>query len=220
MAGGYSGALWYRVPQARFSYSLNKKTNFALAVTRPQRDNAIGITKKEGVASGQPGLEAKMSTKIGGAKFVLSGALGAWENDAGGTTADVELLALGYSFPVMDVCTISGQAWTGQNLKDFLGSPGMGYEDNAVEAKGGFIDVSAPVTPGITLSAGHGISDPDEEASTEETFDKNSTSYATVGFKLFEKISTKVTYAKNKTDNFGGSDLENSHFQTSFTYVF
>lgn len=218
MAGGFSGALWHRTPQARLTYSGIDNIDMALALTRPSRNQSM--LGNDGTRSGRPMAQGKLSANIGPAKFTLSGAYGRFE-DEDEEEGDIELAAVGFVIPVAEFATVSGQAWTGTNLNDFLGAPQMGVDSSdtdEVDARGGFVNINFPVTEEASLSVGHGLSDPDEDAdgfSGFEGFEKNYTSYGTFTFPLFDDIETKITYARVKTD-----EIRNHHYQTSFTYNF
>ncbi len=195
---GYSGAIWGRSPQIRFSSRLADNFNVAIAVTRPTRypvDN-------NGTASSRPAYQAMMTAKIAKATLSVGGVLGRWSNLVGNVeqTGNVDLVCAGFNLPV-SIVTLNGQYWSGRNLDDYLGGCGnMGYDGREVRAHGGFGNVRITPQPRLWFNAGYGVDDPDDEFLANGNIVQNTTVYGNVNYKLFTNFTVTAEYAEMQTE--------------------
>ncbi len=230
MCFGYNGALWHRVPQARLTYNFADNFSAAVAVAHPTND--VAEADNEATSSEEPLIEAQISKGFGFGELTLSGAMGTWE-DTAGESGDIELVDLGYSFDLPASMKLNGQIWSGQNLQDFLGSPGMGYAGNEVEAKGGFANLTYDLGGKKAVNLAYGVSNPDENSSIQNWYSKNTTMLMNYEFPLASVATLSVEYARNTTeysagdvqynaaqDEEGDQELEDNHFQFSAIFPF
>ncbi len=168
---GNSGMLWARAPQLRASYATAGKLKLIAAVVRP----TAKLTDAEGTHSARPGLQAKVEKEVGKARFSLAGAAGVWKSTSTQKTADTSVLVAAFSVPAGRFA-LSGEAWAGRNLSDFLGGLGnTGYGEKAVPAKGGYLALKYKPAQTLWFNLVYGVDDPDNNKVLTRGKTRNST---------------------------------------------
>lgn len=219
---GYSGVLWMRAPQLRFTYQATDNLTLAAASVRPTRKPVDA----EGTASGRPQAQAQAQLKIGKAKFTLMGAYGQWRNTTTMKKAEVMLADFGWNIPVGDNLTLNGQAWTGQNLYDFLGGIGnVGYGSGKVKASGGFANLKIKTADRFFVNAAYGIDNPvnTEIAASATAKTRNTTGLVNLNYLAYDKVTVTLEAAKMTTEYklaSGCTEIDNLHYQLSFKFPF
>lgn len=200
-AFGYQGCLWGRAPQLRLTYAPVNALKFNVALTRPSRK----MVDNEGTASGIPGAQASIwFGKLFDVKDVfafdmtISGGYEQWVGSIGGVggAANTYFFDVGGSVKLVNMFTIFGQFWFGQNLYDFLGGSGYmryGY-GNEVFAMGGFVDLKIEPIKELQFNLVAGIDDPLDDkivniAGISNPRLMNVTFMANAIVKIFEKFS-------------------------------
>ncbi|MFA6583669.1 MAG: hypothetical protein WCS77_05170 [Elusimicrobiaceae bacterium] len=217
---GYSGALWFRAPQLRATWTPEASPfSFAVAAVRPTRK----LTDAEGTASKMPSMQGQIQAKLGTVKLTLAGALGQWKNSTY-QTGDVRLVDLGFNIPY-GIFTFNGQLWTGENLYDFLGGIGnMGYDGNEVKASGGFVDLKIKPRDWLYFNAVYGIDNPQDAKLAVGDRKQNSTIMGNVNFVLNKKITlsfeTSYILTEYKLANDGTDRRGSAHYQLAVIYPF
>lgn len=192
---GHSGVLYSRAPQLRATYKPVEKLKFIAAVTRPTSK----LTDAEGTHSALPGLQGKIEKELGKATVSLAGAAGTWKSTTTQKTADVSAVVAAFAVPY-SLFTLSGEAWLGRNLADFLGGLGnMGYGDKAVSSKGGYLALRFKPKDALWFNLIYGVDDPDNSkvAATDRT--RNATALVNAVVRVYDCVETGFEVSELET---------------------
>jgi len=192
---GNSGALWSRAPQLRATYAPAEKLKLIAAVVRPTSK----LTDAEGTHSALPGVQGKIEKELGKAKISLAGAAGVWKSTITAQTADVSALVAAFNIPFAPF-TVSGEAWTGRNLSDFLGGLGnTGYGANAAAVKGGYLALKFKPAETLWFNLIYGVDDPKNSKVLTKGKTRNATALANATIKLCDCVETGLEISSLNT---------------------
>lgn len=116
---------------------------------------------------------------------------------------DSWLLHLAVILPLNSKLALQGVAWTGSNLDAYQGGIGQGVNAAAgkeVGAQGGYLQLTANVTEKVTLGAGYGIDDPEDDDLAKGARTKNSRVYGNAVYALTPAASVGVEVSQIATD--------------------
>ncbi|MEK6794551.1 MAG: hypothetical protein AABZ39_07225 [Spirochaetota bacterium] len=228
-AFGYQGCLWGRAPQLRLTVAPANFLKLNLAITRPSRK----MIDAEATAAGLPGAQANIwFGKLLDVKDVfafdmtVSGGYEQWITNIGGTS-QTYFFDVGGSIKLVNMFTIFGQFWFGQNLYDFLGGIGqMGYgATGEVMAMGGFVDLKIDPIKELSFNLAAGIDDPLDERIVPSASAKlmNVTFMVNGTVRIFEKfsITLECDYVRTTYGLPTGAEVrDNFHVMNSYRYDF
>lgn len=191
---GNSGMLWGRAPQLRVTLPAGG-FKLTAAVVRP----TAKLTDAEGTHSGLPGLQSKAEREFGKARVSLAAAAGVWKSTSTQKTADTSVLVAAFSVPLR-AFTVSGTAWAGRNLADFLGGSGnTGYGDKAVPAKGGWLGLKYKPSETLWFNLVYGVDDPDNSKVITKGKTRNSTALANAVARFYGCFETGLEISSLNT---------------------
>ena len=244
------GNLWSRLPQARGEW----KTKMVLlqgGVLAPQTgdfNSAFFYQPGSGALSEMPFLQGRAAVTL--ANFAASkkvatiGVSGHWGQAKVLTpidcTVDSNGVALDFVLPLGTRLTVQGEAFAGSNLGGFQGGIFQGLvADGAVigpagtpvldgpralDTAGGWVQVTAAVTPSVTVHGGFGTDDPDDADFLTATRRESRLENTAISFgfqhKASAQISWGVEYRRLDTAYLIAGDKDVSHVNVGFTFTF
>lgn len=212
--GWWSGDIGFRRPQIRGSQTLDLdswKLDLAAAITGNTGDMGAERPSIQARATARFPLMARNAT------VTLGGQSGVDENEAESYT-----LVLGWKVPVADGLTISGNAWTGQNMADYLGGVGQnGGDGNEVAAFGAWLQAGySPDSLPWVFNAGYGFDDPDDADLAAGARDFNSTIWLNASYQLANGVQLAAEIDLYNTEYVDGEDRDSTRFQFATIYKF
>ncbi|MGD9643331.1 MAG: DcaP family trimeric outer membrane transporter [Elusimicrobiales bacterium] len=213
---GNSGALWSRAPQLRITYATERKLKLTTALVRPTSK----LTDAEGTHAALPGLQAKAEQQLGGARVSLAGACGLWKSTSTQEKADISLLVAAFNLPLGRL-TLTGEAWTGRNLADFLGGLGnTGYGARAVAAVGGYLGVKYKPGDDLWFNFIYGVDDPDNARVAARGKTRNATALVNAVARFHGFLETGLEVSSLNTGYRGLPDRSAMNYQLSVKLLF
>jgi hypothetical protein len=245
-----AGNPWSRLPQVRGEW----KTKMVLlqgGVLAPQTgdfNSAFFYQPGSGALSETPFLQGRAAVTL--ANFAASkkvatvGVSGHFGKSRVTTPIDRELdsnaIALDFVLPIGTKVTVQGEAFTGTNLGGFQAGVFQGLvADGAVpgptgalvldgpralDTTGGWVQVTAAVTPAVTVHGGFGTDDPDDAdfltATRRESRLENTALSFGFQHKASAQISWGVEYRRMETTYLIAGDKDVSHVNVGFTFTF
>lgn len=245
-----AGNPWSRLPQVRAEWK-TKTVLLQGGVLAPQTGDfnaAFFYQPGSGALSETPFLQGRAAFTI--ANFAASkkvatvGVSGHFGQSRVITPVDREVdsngVALDFVLPLGTKVTVQGEAFTGTNLGGFqagifqglvgdgavLGPAGTPVLDGprALDTTGGWVQVTAAVTPAVTIHGGFGTDDPDDAdfltATRRESRLENTA--ISVGFqhRASAQVSWGVEYRRLETTYLIGGDRDASHLNAGVTFTF
>jgi hypothetical protein len=193
----WAGNIGYRRPQFRVTRKVRTEggaeIRFEGAASRTIGDEFTTVEPGDsGADSGLPSFQglAGFTVPVGGRSlgFGLYGHRGD-ENlhgKLGGEPVHLQSSSLGayLTVPLGSTLTLSGEAWAGSNLDDYLGGIGHGIQvrgttANGVGARGGWAELALKTAHGTQLNVGYSLDDADEDDLARGGRDRNSALWAT-----------------------------------------
>lgn len=239
-AGGTFGNPWQRQPQIQFF--MNKKLQdtsslgFKLALTRPMtgssthRSALLETQLDAGDASKLPLIESELNYTYNSEKtgFILSlsGALGKEDYSAldKGEKVDVNMIG-GYIRLRYDIISFIARFYSGKNLNLWLAgfNSNLIFDDNGQiidsnKTRGGFAEISISPSKLITIFAGYGIDDPNDQDTNR--YNKNENLYFGMYYKPWERLRFGLTMENYKTEFPGDENISLNRlmFNTRFSF--
>ncbi len=245
------GNMWSRLPQVRGEWK-TKQVLLQGGLLAPQTGDfnaAFFYQPGSGALSETPFLQGRAAVTL--ANFAASkkvatiGVSGHWGQSRVTTTAadrtfDSNGIAADWVLPLGTKVTVQGEAFAGSNLGGFqagifqgviadgaiVGPAGVPVLDGprGIGTKGGWVQVTAAVTPTVTVHGGFGTDNPDDEdfltvVRRETRIDNSAISF---GFqhKASAQISWGVEYRRLETKYLIAGDKDVSHLNVGFTFTF
>lgn len=170
---GYSGNLWFRSPQVRFTAETSWKAHLGiqaavLAPMQPLKQDLISTQPDSAERSGRPTVEGRaylawdsgdLASEIG-----VAGHAG-WLATGGDSLLQSRAVSLDGRVALGPHLVISGEAFSGQALGSFNGgvAQNLGWGGVPVRAKGGWVQVDVRPRSGWQIGGGYGMDDPKDE---------------------------------------------------------
>jgi hypothetical protein len=246
-----AGNPWSRLPQIRGEWK-TKTLLLQGGLLAPQTgdfNSAFFYQPGSGALSETPFLQGRAAVML--ANFAASkkvatiGVSGHWGQSRVTTTAsdrtfDSNGIAADWVLPIGTRVTVQGEAFAGSNLGGFqagifqgliadgaiVGPAGVPVLDGprGIDTAGGWVQVTAAVTPTVTVHGGFGTDNPDDEdfltvVRRETRIDNAAIS---VGFqhKASAQISWGLEYRRLETKYLIAGDKDVSHLNVGFTFTF
>ncbi|MHB8481879.1 MAG: hypothetical protein ACYDBV_03960 [Nitrospiria bacterium] len=231
-----SGNLWNRMPQIRVDQNIYLdgfgKLLLTAGILRPiAGDNWTngGAQQLDISGSGEqtthPFYQGRIALSVNvlnqPATLGLSGHYGN-ENTTIGTTLETSAGALDLTLPLGPV-TLTGEAFTGKNLDQFLGGVLQGVNPatlGEISSKGGWSQISFTPFPAINLNLAYGIDQPEIAQLNNGDRSKNQTLTANLIWKLGPRLSSGIEYNNIKTDYKNLSSGEDNYYNLAVIYYF
>jgi hypothetical protein len=170
---GYSGNLWFRSPQVRFTAETSWKTHLGIqvAVLAPMQPLAQGVVSTQpdsAERSGRPTMEGRAYLAWGtgdlASEIGVAGHAG-WLATGGDSLLQSKVVALDGRIALGPRLVVSGEAFSGQALGAFAGgvAQNLGLGGVPVRAQGGWVQVDIRPRAGWQVGGGYGIDDPNNE---------------------------------------------------------
>ena len=170
---GYSGNLWFRSPQVRFTAETSWKTHLGvqaavLAPMQPQAQGAVSTQPDSAERSGRPTVEGRAYLAWGtgdlASEIGVAGHAG-WLATGGDSLLQSRAVSLDGRIALGPRLVISGEAFSGQALGSFNGgvAQNLGRGGVPVRAKGGWVQVDVRPRSGWQIGGGYGMDDPKDE---------------------------------------------------------
>ena len=235
-----------RRPQLRFTYpvKMGEKTSFAIrfAVARAIGEGGNGDLDGGGQ---DDGADATTPNLQGG--FVLDvpllvsdkpakfGVTGHWGRETLDTTVSNRVTAVDTAefdtwsligsaqVPLTRAVTLSGTIWRGENLDSYLGGIGQGINKTAgaeIAAKGGWAQLLVEASAALTLGAGYGVDDPDDDDLAAGGRARNERIFANFFYKLTPAVTVAAEYSRMTTDYKDSEEAEADRVHGSLIYRF
>lgn len=187
----YAGNLWLWLPQIRAGWHTNGRLRVGVqgAVLAPTSGDTVGQFNTEFDAAeqtGRPFLEGR--THIAWGELENGGEIGIGYHtgkvtDAAGDARSSTALGADFLVPIGTRVELRGEYYSGQILRG-LGGGAIGQNfgqggTTPVRAVGGWAQVNLRATPQLTVGAGRGFDDPeDDDLATLKTFQRNTVTSA------------------------------------------
>ncbi|NLD35915.1 MAG: hypothetical protein GX654_03515 [Desulfatiglans sp.] len=234
--GWSAGNIGYRRAQLRLSYnksfdeSTGLLTQIALARTTGLTNedfDANGVN--DGDDSGFPSVQGRfaITTKgLAGKKNVIgiSGHFGREEADWAGAETDLDSWSANIDFviPLTERFTLSGEAFTGENLDDYFGGILQGVNTitrSEISSKGMWSQINFALNKKWQYNAGFGIDNPDTNDINIGSRDKNSYYFVNTMFKVLPMLTIGFEYSYWETEYKGAADGTANRFHTSAIFT-
>lgn len=243
---GQAGHLYGRRPQLRFTYpvKMGERTSFTarFAVARAIGEGANGDLDGGGQ---DDGADATTPNLQGG--FVLDvpllvsdkpakfGVTGHWGRETLDTTVSNRVTAVDTTkyttwsligsaqVPLTHSVTLSGTIWRGENLDSYLGGVGQGVNralSTEIAARGGWAQMLVQASAALTLGAGYGVDDPDDDDLAAGGRARNERLFANLFYQLTPAVTLAAEYSRMTTDYKGGTEAEADRIHGSMIYRF
>lgn len=230
--GWGAGNIGYRRAQARISYNKSFDeftgllTQIALArSTGLTNEDLDGNSVNDGDDSGFPTIQGRLAltTKgFAGKKNVIgiSGHYGQEEADWPGAETDLDSWSgnIDFVIPLSERFTLSGEAFTGENLDDYFGGILQGVNATTrdeISSKGMWSQINFAYNKEWQYNAGLGIDNPDTNDINVANRDKNSFYFVNTMFKVIPMLTIGFEYSYWETEYKGSADGTANRFQTS-----
>lgn len=231
-----SGNLWNRMPQIRVDQKITFNDFGKILVTagilRPMAgDNWTNNGSQQLDISGygeqttHPFYQGRIALSVNAmnqpATLGVSGHCGN-ENTGSGTTLETSAAVLDLTLPLGPV-TLTGEAFTGKNLDQFLGGVLQGVNPTTfseISSNGGWSQLSFTPFPSINLNLAYGIDRPESAQLNNGDRSKNQTLTANLIWKLGPKLSSGIEYNNIKTDYKNLSSGDDNHYNLAVAYTF
>ncbi len=234
--GWSAGNIGYRRPQARLSYNktFDEFTGVLtqLAVSRTTglaNEDLDGNGVNDGDDSGFPTVQGRfaLTTKgFAGKKNVIgiSGHFGREEADWAGVETDLDSWSgnIDFVIPLSERFTLSGEAFTGENLDDYFGGISQGVNTttrNEISTTGMWSQINFTFNKAWQYNAGYGIDNPDTNDLNSTNRDKNSFYFVNTMFKVLPMLTIGLEYSYWETEYKGSADGTANRFQTSAIFT-
>jgi hypothetical protein len=169
----YSGNLWSRSPQVRFTAETSWKAHLGiqaavLAPMQPLAQGALSTQPDSAERSGRPTVEGRAYLAWGSGDLAsevgVAGHAG-WLATGGDSLLQSKVVALDGRVALGPHLVISGEAFSGQALGGFSGgvAQNLGLGGVPVRAMGGWVQVDIRPRSGWQVGGGYGIDDPKDE---------------------------------------------------------
>jgi hypothetical protein len=232
----YAGMLGFRRPQFRVAQTIGPFT-WKLAASRTIGQDMDGLGQDDGADSGMPSVQWNLiaAPEVAGRKPVVSfsGAYGKEtvdvENEDSGEVKvddkdfDSWLVQGSLKLPIVDMLTLQGAVWTGENIDNYYGGVGNGVnltKDTAVGAKGGFAQLLVTPLQPLTLGLAYGIDDPDDGDLNAGNRSKNERWNVNGFYSLNADLVLMLEYANIKTSYQDADDATDNRVQAAVQYNF
>jgi hypothetical protein len=234
--GGY-GHLYNRRPQVRVTQVIklgDVKVTARLAAARTigQITDASGI-QDGGTDSGQPTVEgalfadAKLWTNKP-ARISISGHSGVETNFNSATNPNLQnyntqSIIGGAVLPVTETVSLQGTYWQGADLRPFYGGIYQGINTTlkqSIEAKGGWAQVVANITPAINFNLGYGSDDPNDDNLNNGDRTLNTRTFTSLFYKANSAVTFAFEYSKLSTGYKNSTTANGEIYQGSAAYKF
>jgi hypothetical protein len=245
-----AGNPWSRLPQVRGEWK-TKTVLLQGGLLAPQTgdfNSAFFYQPGSGALSETPFLQGRAAVTL--ANFAASkkvatiGVSGHWGQAKVLTpvdrTVDSNGVALDFVLPLGTKVTVQGEVFTGTNLGGFQGGIFQGLvADGAVigpagtpvldgpralDTTGGWLQVTAAVTPSVTVHGGFGTDDPDDADFLTATRRESRLENTAVSFGVQHRASAQITwgveYRRLETKYLVAGDKDVSHVNVGFTFTF
>lgn len=245
------GNLWSRLPQVRGEWK-TKQVLLQGGLLAPQTGDfnaAFFYQPGSGALSETPFLQGRAAVML--ADFAASkkvgtiGVSGHWGQSRVTTTAanrtfDSNGIAADWVLPLGTKVTVQGEAFAGSNLGGFqagifqgliadgaiAGPAGVPVLDGprGIGTKGGWVQVTAAVTPTVTVHGGFGTDNPDDEDFLTVVRRETRIDNAAISFGVQHRASAQITwgveYRRLETTYLVAGDKDVSHLNVGFTFTF
>jgi hypothetical protein len=169
----FSGNLWSRSPQVRFTAETSWKAHLgiqaaALAPMQPLAQGAVSTQPDSAERSGRPSVEGRAYLAWGSGDLAseigVAGHTG-WLATGGDSLLQSRAVSLDGRVALGPHLVISGEAFSGQALGAFSGgvAQNLGRGGVPVRAQGGWVQVDIRPRSGWQIGGGYGIDDPKDE---------------------------------------------------------
>jgi hypothetical protein len=246
-----AGNPWSRLPQVRGEWK-TKKVLLQGGLLAPQTgdfNSAFFYQPGSGALSETPFLQGRAALTL--ANFAASkkvatiGVSGHWgrsrvTTSAADRTFDSNGIAADFVLPLGTKVTVQGEAFAGSNLGGFqagifqgaiadgaiVGPAGTPVLDGprGIDTSGGWVQVTAAVTPAVTVHGGFGTDDPDDADFLTVVRRETRIGNTAVSFGFQHKASAQITwgveYRRLETTYLVAGDKDVSHVNVGFTFTF
>ena len=246
-----AGNPWSRLPQVRGEWK-TKTVLLQGGVLAPQTgdfNSAFFYQPGSGALSETPFLQGRAAVLLANfaasKKIATIGVSGHWGRSRVTTTAvdrefDSNGIAADWVLPLGTKVTVQGEVFAGSNLGGFqagifqgliadgavAGPSGTPVLDGprGIDTAGGWVQVTAAVTPAVTVHGGFGTDNPDDEdfltvVRRETRIDNAAISFG-VQHRASAQISWGVEYRRLETKYLIAGDKDASHVNVGFTFTF
>lgn len=234
--GWGAGNIGYRRAQLRLSYNKSFDeftgllTQIALArSTGLTNEDLDGGGQNDGDDAGFPTIQGRLAltTKgFAGRKNVIgiSGHFGREEADWAGAETDLDSWSgnIDFVIPLSERFTLSGEAFTGENLDDYFGGILQGVNTttrNEISTTGMWSQLNFTYNKKWQYNAGLGIDNPDTDDINVTNRDKNSYYFLNAMFKALPMLTIGFEYSYWETEYLGQRDGTANRFQTSAIFT-
>lgn len=234
----WAGNIGYRRPQLRVTRRVKmaggKELRFEGAASRTIGDEFVTAEPGDsGADSEVPSLQglAGLTLPMAGRSMGV-GAYGHWgdENlhrELGGDPVDLETSSWGayLTLPLGSTVTLSGEAWAGANMDDYMGGIGQGITvakttAHAVAARGGWAELALRTAHGTHVHFGYSLDDPDAGDLAKGARDRNTTLWTTLSHDPGGGLRYGLEVSRWETRYLEMADGASWRVQTSVTYSF
>ncbi len=234
--GFTSGNTGYRRPQIRVSYN-NTIDEYTGILTQFALSRTTGTTNEDLDAGGQndgddagfPTVQARLAitTKgLAGKKNVIgiSGHYGTEEMDWAGAETDHDSWSgnIDFVIPMSERFTLSGEAFTGENLDDYFGGILQGVNTTTrdeILSTGMWSQITFAFNKEWQYNAGFSFDNPDSDDIINGSRDKNSFYYVNAMFKVLPMLTIALEYDYYQTEYKGMADGTVNRLQTSAIFA-
>jgi hypothetical protein len=233
----WAGNMGYRRPQVRITRRFGDSDGWLVltaAVTRTIGDAFAEEPGDSGVDSGRPTLQGRAAwewTAHGRRGGVgISGHQGSEDlrDDFGDLGREYDSWSVGgdLMLPLGERWLVKAEAWTGENLDDYLGGIGQGLNlerATGVRATGGWGSVEFRPSPRLLISAGAGVDDPDDgdlPADQVRVRTYNRALWANAIIDLGRGLSTGFELSHWRTDHGSLRNGDAFRFQAALIFLF
>ncbi len=234
--GWGAGNIGYRRAQLRLSYnkSFDEFTGLLTQIALARSTGLVNETLESSSANvgddaGFPTIQGRLAltTKgFAGKKNVigLSGHFGREEADWAGAETDLDSWSANIDFviPLSERFTLSGEAFTGENLDDYFGGILQGVNTttrNEISTTGMWSQINFALNKKWQYNAGLGIDNPDTDDLNTSNSDKNSYYFLNAMFKVLPMLTIGFEYSYWETEYKGAADGTANRFQTSAIFT-
>jgi hypothetical protein len=148
-------------------------------------------------------------------------------NELGGEPVDLETSSWGayLTLPLGSAVTLSGEAWAGTNMDDYMGGIGQGITVSKTTAKsvaahGGWAELASRMGYGTYLNVGYSLDDPDAADLAKGARDRNTTLWTTLSHDPGGGLRYGLEVSRWETRYLQAADGKSWRVQTSVTYSF
>ncbi|HXH61279.1 MAG TPA: DcaP family trimeric outer membrane transporter, partial [Fimbriimonadaceae bacterium] len=208
-----------RRPQIRYTSAGDTQFAVALGLTGAidgQDLDADGV--RDGEDSGVPNVQARVGFKSGGSTFGVWGHVASEQTNtpiAGSTHFQSDSLGVDWHVPLAGGVSLSGEAWTGQDLSDFRGGIGQGVNTttgNEIRSSGGWAEVGFQASPMHHVAFGYTLDDPVNADLGAGGRSRNWTAYLANKWSLGDSVEVGFNYIYWNTDFIGKSSGHDNRF--------